>query len=306
MAAPAYETSAQFICSDSDPEWHDHRAEGIGASEAACIMGKSTFGGPAKMAAIKLGYTLEEDTESELLKWGHRVETPLIEWFREEKGLECELAGSLYRTTNDTRPWMQATLDGRVIENGEPGGIECKLAMFTAKEWERYGVPEQVNIQTQHQMETMEWGFVYTLVLLDGYRPRWARIDRNDEMIENEIVPAEAEWWAKFQAGERIAPFGAPDHEYKALKAMYPNPSGSTIALTDPVWIERFDDWKEKGKLARKYEKEQKALRNLFIAEMQEASTAVLANGQELTLNLTEKAEFTTRATSYRTLRSRK
>lgn len=289
------------ICHESDEVWKAERTNGIGGSDAPQILGISSFGGPAKVAASKLGFHVE-DAESELREWGHYVEGPLMDRFHDETGIRARKSGILYRSTDPSTPWLQATIDGEI--EGEPGGVQCKHTLYKADDWDE-GVPDYVDAQVQHEMAVMGWDWIYVLVLLRGYQFRWAKVERNDAFVRDTLLPAEADFWRRLKADEPIAPLGAPDREWEALKARYPRPEiGKTARLEGVIWVQLHGVWQRAAAEASKAEKEAKGYRNQFVAAMGDAEYALLDDGQRLSLKLTERKGYEVKPTSYRTLRA--
>lgn len=290
--------------------WLEERRKGIGASDAPAILGLSPFASPLSIAASKQGLAPDpEDQESELQRWGRFVEAPMIAAFAEETGWEAETSGKLYRSTEPGREFMMVTLDGvcRATDGphkGKIGGIECKLKIFGADEWEREGVPEHVRCQNQHGMGVMGWDFFVTLGLLDGYRLRWKTIDRNDELIGDVIVPAERDFWRRIQTGEPIpADLGPTDASARALKRLHPRDTGQTIRLAGPEWLKRLDDWNA-AKAEAKAASEAADRHKLALVQAIGAATfAVLDDGRKLSLKTTDKAGYPVKPTTFRTLR---
>lgn len=303
-------SAAIAICHDSDREvWLEERKNGLGGSDAPAVLAleEYNFGGPAKIAAVKLGYELgAEDEESELMKWGRHSEPIMLSQFKEETGIEGTIDGNLYRSTDPDLDFMQATLDARCVVDGVEGGIECKLARFSADNWKQ-GVPKPVNVQVQHSIKTMGFPWSYVLVLLNGYQFRWARVDRDDRFIDEILIPTERAFWEKIQSGELVRPVGAPDAEYEGLKAMFKDVvPDKVVRLEGDAWQAKFDAWRRAGNVHRRAEKRYKALRNEFFAEIGDAEYAQLDSGQLLTLRSQTRAAHEVRESTFRVLRASK
>ncbi len=293
---------ALAICHESSDAWKVERANGIGGSDAPQIIGISPFGGPAAVAASKLGYRAE-DEESELHEWGHYVEEPLIQRFYAETGLEGKRSGVMYRSEDPQRSWLQATIDGEFLDPALRGGIQCKLAVFSADAWD-VGVPDYVEAQVQHEMAVMDWEFVYVLVLLRGYQFRWKKVERNESFIAGTLLPMEAEFWRKLKAEEHIAPLGAPDREWEALKLRYPRPEiGKTVELRGESWPAIVAEWRQHADAKNAHDKAAKERRNQIVAAMGDAEFARLDDGTKLSFKVAEVKESVTRAHTSRTLR---
>lgn len=289
------------ICHESNPVWHVERAKGLGGSDAPQVLGISPFGGPARVAASKLGYVVA-DGESELREWGHYVEEPLLRRFADETGVAATRSGVLYRSSDPATPWLQATIDARLDDPAERGGIQCKFALYSADHWQE-GVPDYVAAQVQHEMAAMSWDFVYVLALLRGYQFRWARVERDEAFLRTYLATA-GEFWGRLMADLPIEPKGAPDREWEALKARYPRPApGLVVPLPGDRWVGAVDRWREAAGEASRADKRAKELRNEIVAAMGEAEFAELDDGRTLSLKLTEREGFTVAPTAFRQLR---
>lgn len=300
-------TEAKVVCHDSDREaWLRARTKGIGGSDAPQVLGRSSFGGPARVAAIKLGYEIGDDTESELMKWGRLVEKPMLEAFTEETGYLAKIDGNMYQQQLPELSFMQATIDGVAKVGAELAIVECKLAFWSADAWDD-GVPEHVQIQVQHQLATLGYPFAFVLALLGGYQFRWARVERDEDFIDNILIPTEREFWDRVQSGASVRPSGAPDREAAAIAAMFPNPSiGKEVRLEGTTWIDRFDDWRKAAATKTVVEKEAKQYRNDFTAAMGDAEFAILDNGQRVSLKQQTRKAHEVKSSTFRVLRPAK
>lgn len=290
--------------------WLEARRTGIGSSDAPAILGiPGAFGSAYKISALKLGLLgPEDDDESELLKWGHYSEGPMIEAFSDETGWSAKRSGDMFRSGDPERDFQLATIDGVCQrDDGKVGGIECKLKIFGADEWERDGVPDFVVCQTQHTMGVMGWDWMVVLALLDGYRLRWKIVERQDDVIGDVIVPSERTFWQRILDGELAdASIGRPDATADALKRLYPEDSGATIALEGDEYLRALAEWQQARDDEKAAKRRKDAAKNLLVAGMKDATFAQLDNGSMLTLKTTRRGEFVTKASSFRVLRQAK
>jgi predicted phage-related endonuclease len=277
-------------------------------------LGISPFSSPAKVAAEKSGLLPMGDEETELMAWGRKVEPLMVETFLEDmaaaghKGWSAKTSGKMYRSQKPGREIMTTTLDGTVVDpDGRPGVMECKLKIFGSDEWVKHGIPDYVIAQTQHAVEVMDWSFSVVIGLLDGYRPRWKILERNDELIEDVIVPAELDFWRRWEAGEAFPLDQGPTGvNLNLVKRLYPEDNGKTVALKGEHYLAAARQWRTAAleKLAAKHtvEKSQAVLRDAMAG----ATYAILDNGTRLSLKTTKKKASVQSATSYRTLREMK
>ena len=301
-----------FVCNDSNrADWLEQRRSGIGGSDAPVCLGISPFSSRAKLAAEKQGLVPMGDEESELMSWGRKVEPLLIANFLDEmtaggeKAWMAKPSGKLFRSAKPGREVMMSTPDGDVIDPaGRSGIIECKLKIFGAAEWDRFGVPEHVVAQSQHNADVKDADFALVLGLLDGYRPRWKVLERDDELVGDVIVPAELEFWEWMQAGEAFpideGPQAANDD---LLRRLYPDDDGSTVRLEGARYVELAREWRMHAETRLAADKSEKSVKLILREALGGATYGLLDNGTELSLKTTKKAASMHKASSSRTLR---
>lgn len=303
-----------YVCDQTDMEaWRLARREGIGASDAPGILAlEGAFSNPFSISCSKRGLETDDgDPEPELFKWGRLIEGPALQAFEEETGHQAKISSQMFRRPETDMGFMQATLDGVVTEKGgEVGGAEVKLSIFSAKEWDKYGVPETVLCQAQHQCHVMSWPWVYVIAILDGYRLRWKKVERDDAILGDVIVPAEKDFWQRLQDGEQFdAGIGRPDQSASWLKSLHPDDDGTTIRLEGDHWIEIMDNWR----VAAEEEKVEKRLKekakNSLVQEIGDATFARLDDGRRISLKTqprTTKPTTETKTSTFRVLRETK
>ena len=157
-------------------DWLAGRMNGIGASEAAAVVGMSPFETTYELWERKTGRRRDKDLSgSAVVEYGNRVEPVMRSMFQAEHPeftVEYHQFDVLYQSE---RPWMTATLDGELIdEDGRRGVLEIKTAQVGKKvqydKW-RDAVPINYLAQTLHQMLVTGWDYVYLyakLVKLNG------------------------------------------------------------------------------------------------------------------------------------------
>ena len=306
-----------LVCDSSNrPAWLEARKEGIGSSDSPAILGlEKAWGNPFVISCIKRGLELpdaEDDEESELMKWGHYVEGPLCQAFADETGHKAELSGLMFRSGSPETHFAMTTLDGVVTEKGgKVGGAECKNVIYTTKDWERDGIPEHVACQNLHTMDAMGWDFIYTLALLDGYRFRWKKQERDDEILGDIIRPAEADFWARLLDGEIFDAGigGRPGMSADWLKSLHPNDDGTTARLEGAHWVEVMDSWRLAAEEEKSAKKRKDASKNSLVQEIGDATFARLDDGRRISLKTqtrTTKPTTETKTSTFRVLRETK
>jgi len=303
-----------LVCDSANrPVWLEARKKGIGSSDSPCILRlEKAWGSPFTISCVKRGLALPDgvdDEESELMKWGHYVEGPMLQAFADETGHQAQLSGTMFRSGDPATSIAMTTLDGIVTEKGgKVGGGECKFVRYTTKDWERDGIPEHVACQNLHTMDVMDWDFIYTLALLDGYKLRWKKQERNNEILGDIIRPAEADFWARLLDGEIFdaGVGGRPEMAASWLKSLHPNDDGTTIRLEGAHWTEMMDSWR----LAADEEKAAKTLKekakNSLVQEVGAATFARFDDGRGISLKTQTRKETLSKASTFRVLRETK
>lgn len=103
-------------------DWHTARSAGIGASEIATICGIGRWGSRWAIWAEKTGVLTPDpdDTGSEAMRMGLRMEDTLARFFCEDTGLH--IYAEQLMVTHVTIPWVRATIDILVGDNLPLGG----------------------------------------------------------------------------------------------------------------------------------------------------------------------------------------
>jgi len=204
------------------PEQLAERDGGLGASEAAMVLGLSPFGGDAVVQARKLAGGEDEPTIAKTL--GHLLEPVVADLVRQRKGWALR---AFHRTIwHPAGLPMFCTPDYDIV--GLPEGLEIKTSAGRGEEWgedgDPAGVPVHVQVQVQHQMACRpSWRRVWVAVLLWGRDLRMYPVDRNPGRIAllEEALPA---WWQRHVVERQpIDPDGS-DGSAAALQALYPAP----------------------------------------------------------------------------------
>ncbi|MBE9509111.1 MAG: YqaJ viral recombinase family protein [Chloroflexi bacterium] len=290
----------------SEEEWLELRSTGIGASEAAAVLGESPWSGPLDVYVRKVGIA-DGFSPTEAMEWGHRLEPVVAEKYREETGRIVEDPGEWTVYKNTEQPYAMATLDRIVtyrpdISRG-PGAFELKTAgAARADDWAE-GPPRHYWIQVQHQLAVTGWSWGSIAVLIGGNKFLWQDIERDDEFIAH-LKTKLADFWQRVQEHDPPPPDDTK-RSAKLLQKIYPQDTGEIIDLAGEAigWDEEL--WQVKAEIllldARKIHYE-----NILKAAIGSATKAVLPNGVFYTWPVSERAGYEVKACTVRTLRRHK
>lgn len=285
-------------------EWLDERKSGIGASEAAIVLGLSPWKSPLALYAEKIGVP-EPTEETEAMEWGRRLERPIAEKFAETTGRLVELNDDLTIDRHPEFPFILATLDATQYSEDRdgPGVLEIKTTNAARKrEWIESGPPQFYLVQVQHQLcvTGRRWGSI--AVLFGGQEFAWFDVERNDAFIDEVLVPELRSFWERIE--KRIPPpADGSDSSRKALEALYP-----VRHVEDPVvlpghLIDLDLELTEINAQIKELQARKRAIENAIIEALQGADSGVLANGVKYTYREQTRKSYVVPETTFRVLR---
>lgn len=171
------------------PEWYEVRRTGLGATDSAAILGLAKWSTPLDVYRSKMG--IERDFDP-MLSWiGHNLEPVIGKWiddFAPEIGKQ--LPGFAARSV--LAPHLLATPDSVTVD-GIP--IEKKTSMeFMRSDWAD-GVPLYYQVQSQQQQFVLGAPYGWLVVFHGGRDFEVFRVDRDDDFIENHLIPKTRDFW---------------------------------------------------------------------------------------------------------------
>ena len=193
----------------SREEWLSNRGMGIGASESAAIIGQSPWMTAQDLWNLKVGNTQPQDlSQNEAVQTGVRLESALREVFKAahpEFKVSYEPFDMWYQAE---RPWMYATLDGRIkTEDGKNAILEIKTGTPSGKlGWDKWNgqIPQNYYVQCCHQMACLDYDFVIVFACLfnqeHDFVCREYRLEKADMQADIEyLIGKEKTFWQSVQ-----------------------------------------------------------------------------------------------------------
>lgn len=176
-------------------KWLKTRDMGIGGSDAAIILGYSSYKSPYQLWMEKTGQAVPPDLSgNQYIYWGHKNEPNIADWFQEETGKKVRKLGTLQ---NRSFPFMLANVDREVV--GENAGLEIKTAGVSQyKKWQGDEIPDAYYCQCLHYMAVTGADRWYIAVLIGGNDPTYKVVERNEQDIQA-LISAEREFWGLVQ-----------------------------------------------------------------------------------------------------------
>lgn len=170
-------------------EWHMARRAGIGASDAAKIMGDDW---PA-LWAEKTGRAQPEDLSGNLaVVMGSFTEPLNVAWFQKQTGLAVEPLKD--RLQHPDHEFLHCELDGMV----DDAPLECKHVSAFSK-------PEEIlaryHWQCQHIMAVTSAGLIYLSVIYGNSKWEYYEIPRDEDAIVR-LIDRAREFWGYVERDE--------------------------------------------------------------------------------------------------------
>lgn len=191
--------------------WLAGRGQGIGASEAAAILGVSPWMNSMKLWRLKTGLEERQDlSRNTAVQQGNRLEGALRGMYQAlypEYQVEYHPFDTL---AQQDKPWLFATLDGELIrQDKERGILEIKTATpNSAAVWEKWrdAVPEHYYIQILHQLLATGYRFAVLFAALfdrnGGVSLRTYAFEREECQEDMAyLAEKELEFWKHVEAG---------------------------------------------------------------------------------------------------------
>jgi putative phage-type endonuclease len=195
-------------------QWLEARKQGIGASEAAAVIGLNPWKTNIQLWEEKTGEVEPEDiSDKPVVKYGNDAE-PLLRALFKLDFPEYDVKYDEFRMfRNEKYPFVFATLDGW-MEGDRNGVLEIKTTeIINPMQWGKWkdGIPDNYYIQCLHQLIATGFDFVILKAQIKhGFEDvklttRHYFIERKDVLEDMEyLLEAEIKFWDQVQ--KRVKP----------------------------------------------------------------------------------------------------
>lgn len=192
-------------------EWLEGRTAGIGASDAAAVIGQSPWMTIVQLWRQKIGADMPKEMNANAaIEKGNRMEPALRTMFA---AMNPDTTVEYYQfdiLSQSERPWLRATLDGELTDSqGRKGILEIKTSTpNSAAGWAKWkdAVPTNYYAQVLHQLLATGWDYVILFACLFGSDGdatlRSYRFEKNELLDEMEwLLNEETSFWGFVQSG---------------------------------------------------------------------------------------------------------
>lgn len=214
----------------NDAEWKAARLLGIGASEAAAVIGRSPWKSNLDLWREKTRRKEPDDiSDKDCVEYGHAAEEHIRALFAlDYPRYEVTYGGAYDMVHHPEHPFIFATLDGRLVERdtGRRGVLEIKTtnivrSMQKEKWWGPDGpcIPDQYYIQICHQLLATGWDFAVLHAQLKYQYGDSIRSERRTYFIERSeilddlqfLLDSEVKFWIENVQADREPPLILPE-----------------------------------------------------------------------------------------------
>lgn len=205
-------------------EWLESRRQGIGGSDAGCIVGANPWKSARQLWREKTGVDKPDDiSDKPAVRFGKEAEQYLRALFLlTYPQYTCEYH-EFRMYANDRLPFIFATLDGELTDaDGRRGILEIKTTTIQqAKQWFEWDdcIPQHYYIQILHQLLACDWAEYVELFAHIRYQKgeeiraalRKFRIERRDVEQDLQILEErEIQFYKQWQTGTE-PPYTLPE-----------------------------------------------------------------------------------------------
>lgn len=264
------------IQTPSREQWLAERRKGIGASEAAAVVGLSPWQTPLELYLEKTG-AMPDREPTDAMRRGIRLERFVAEEYQHETGVMLDKPPSIL--LHPDWPTMRASLDYWV-----PG--EKVVQIKTDSGWKAGGwgepgtgeVPEHYALQVQQEMACSELPIAeIALLRVASWTFDIYVVERNQGVIDS-LLEAERDFWRRVE--EKDPPLPDFDHPTTSqILAMLEPVAGSEVVLDEEV-AHLVAQYESLGKASRDAEAARKVIKGRLLHAVGDAEFAHLPDGR--------------------------
>lgn len=286
------------------PEWLEARRKGIGASEAAAILGVSPWKTALEVYFDKLHMLPDEEKRPKpWLKWGLRLQTAIAEAYTEQTGRELVVPSAIIH--NAQAPWMLASLDFQV--KGERRPVEAKRVSSYSPIVKQFGpsgsqeIPECYSIQLNQQMACADADCADCAALINNDDFRVYTIGRNQKLIDR-LIDEEREFMDRVARRDPPLPDFAHPTTAEILALIEPD-EDSDLVLLDEEHAAMVDEFVAMGEQMKERDKRRDEVKARLIHALGNAAVGALPDGRMVKRSKVDRGAYTVEPCSYITFR---
>lgn len=253
-------------------QWVQERANYIGGSEVAAILGQSSFRTPLQVWMTKQGH-IEPVESSPIMEFGNFFEPLHNSKFEDLTGLKTRRKNEPF--VHKDHDFLRANIDRQIL-NGDGVNGTGVLELKTTNSHRMKALGNQYPIEWEYQIQhylgltgySYAYLFIYERDTCEFYEPIF--IERNEELITGNMA-ALIEWWKIHMiGGKRAEPQNDED-----LLMLYPDSSDGKVIETTPRDYGIYEELKQVREEKSELKEKETALKNELKATLGDAERLV-------------------------------
>lgn len=220
---------------DDEEGWLKARTRGIGGSDVGAICGVSPFTSARQIYLNKTGQFQDalkpNDAAKERMHFGHMLEPIVADEYSQRTGNKVIAVNATL--VHKDHPWALANVDRLIVDDdGRPVGIlECKTTSeYMNEEWESGEILMSYIYQLNWYLWILGLEKGAFACLVGGNKFYYYDVFRNDELLENTIIPAAEKFWF-----ENVLALKEP--EMQATDTEFANSIYSTVVKNSEITL---------------------------------------------------------------------
>lgn len=185
---------------DDEEGWLRARTRGIGGSDVGAICGVSPFTSARQIYLNKTGQYPDSlqpnDAAKDRMHFGHMLEPIVADEYSQRSGNKVITVNATL--VHKDYPWALANVDRLIVDDeGKPVGVlECKTTSeYMNEEWESGEILMSYVYQLNWYLWILGLERGAFACLVGGNKFYYYDVFRNDELLENTIIPAAKSFW---------------------------------------------------------------------------------------------------------------
>ena len=255
-------------------DWLRARQSGCGCSDAASVVGLSTYQSSYGLWVDKTE-PLTNDPMDELQQWGLLLEPVILSEFCRRAKVNAYRVPEYTIYRDRERPYLLDSPDAQTAD-GQP--VQLKTAHFQAgKIWQKE-VPIAHLCQCQAEIHVTGADFAYIAVLVDGYQFRWHKVQRHQKFIDRLLRRIDY-FWSEYVIKRQPPPTDYSAATTQAILRKYPSSNGAVVELPDEL-EPLYDEMKQLTAAENAASKRKDEIRNHVRTFIGDARYGYLPNGK--------------------------
>jgi len=259
--------SYRVLCDGTDNEaWLRARKEaGIGASEAAAILGDTSWGSPYSVWSEKLNPEVV-DIENQRMKWGKRLEPVILASVAADFSEYGEVIPTEGLLQSVEYPHLLATLDA-ALASPKYGTVPLEAKAVDSiqkKEWTDWqgelAVPPKYTVQVRQQAFVTGAPGGYVAVLFGGNDLHLIWVPQDENFVQRHLIGTLGDFW-NVNVLQRVRPDPILGDD---LSAIWPADESAPPVLADDTFLEQLEAWREVKVYKKTVEAQEEALKHYF------------------------------------------